>query len=115
MKKLFIIAFLPLFLFSQTGMDLKKTADTSFDMTYKNPENKTYESLKDMILVEIGKANILSLRTNKITNCLKDPYSTTYCPELLYPADEYWDHENSISVTRLGTVVDYSKKFKAPK
>ena len=111
--KLFLILLISLNCFANiTGTELKKPSSTAFDFTFESPQNIIKETLMEQILVAINKSNTLIRRTNKVSSCEKDIFNTTYCPELLFKATEYWDHANSQPVTRAGDVVDYASKEK---
>ena len=93
-----------------TGLDLKNPSSTTFDFTYQSPSNSKIESLSEMILVQISKQSFLERRNSSLFNCNYDSFGNEFCPSNLAKAESYWDYDNGFSISKVGQVIDYTKK-----
>lgn len=88
---------------------------TVWDFTYEedsdSPDNnpiKRYEKIKKEVEKIIG----LFPRFFKISECLEDDFTNTYCPEALEKADEFWSYKDSSEViTRKDNVEDFTNSI----
>jgi len=86
-----------------------------WDFTYEeesnSPENNPILRYKK-IKKEVEKILGLFPRFFKISECLDDEFTNTYCPEALEKADEFWSYKDSSEViTRKDNVEDFTNSI----
>lgn len=112
--KFFLYLLIPIFLFCDTGKNLKETNSDVFDLTYQDVNNITEiepDKFLEKVFISVPKDEILTLRTPFVFNCGKDKYNNSYCPSQLAKAREYWSYDDGFSKLKTGTVTDYTDKI----